>query len=243
MTVLLKGTVSDSPHILPRPQPSPPLSAQVSSNGRDSRRTFLRIDGVTEAVRPGGGLRTLPTQGRGLRDWKALTSTGAAWSHTQTQAEALWGGGGVRHAKLVWAPGEGSLEEAAGKSPQECPAGLDSVWQLDWGCLGMGGPPWSFPIPSHFLLLPHPQVPEERVFQDTLGLKKLNILSAEASQPMVNGPKERGRGRKSVGRCLLPSRDQKQGPGIGRGDIWVLLAPLRSRSGRRLAPGLASCHC
>lgn len=38
----------------------PLLSAQVSSNGRDSHRTFLRIDGVTETVGPGAGREILP---------------------------------------------------------------------------------------------------------------------------------------------------------------------------------------
>lgn len=181
VTVLLEGTVSAVPHP-PQPPASPPLSAQSSSSGRGSCRTFLRIDGVTEAVRPGEG--PAPSQSPeppqrtqsstwGPRAGKALLPP-AAWPGRTRQARAEpRGRGSVGHAELAWA------QEAQCRS-------LGSRGDGRWG---------------------------------------------------------RGGGRGRVGRSPLPSRDQKRGPGTGRGGIWVLLAPLRSRSGRRLAPGPASCRC
>lgn len=96
VTVLLEGQ-SLIYHSFPRPQPSPPLSTQVSSNGRENRRTFLRIDGVTEVVRPGSSCSPEfpPYPELGLRDREGtfprphFQRGSCRVTHTKTQAEAL----------------------------------------------------------------------------------------------------------------------------------------------------------
>lgn len=161
MTVLLEGQ-SLICHSFPRPQPSPPLSTQVSSNGRDNRRTFLRIDGVTEVVRPGSSCSPEfpPYPELGLRDPgrhlpKAPLPKGQLQGHTHKDPSR----GSVRRGELSGRQRCCGLGKVSGRgsreAPQELPlraglsmaTGFGSAW-------APGGPTWSFPIPSHFLLLP-----------------------------------------------------------------------------------------
>lgn len=83
--------------------------------------------------------------------------------------------------------------------------------------------------PKTPVLSKHPPLPREEA-------NKYRIMTGSEE----GSPKDRGG---NEGRCPFPHWGQKQRPGVDRDGIWVLLAPLRSRSARRLAPGPASCHC
>lgn len=105
--------------------------------------------------------------------------------------------------------------------------------------------PGAPPSPPHSLLLPHPQVPEEDIFQDTLGgPKKLNLPQCRSLPSHGERPLGERQREKSVGRCLLPPppQDQKRGPGTGRvasGFSW-LLSDLGQGVGWHQAPLLAA---
>lgn len=149
----------------------PPLSAQISSNGRGACRTFLRSDGVTEAETQDPPMAPDPlppfcqrtqssTLGRRAEAGQALTVTGAAWPGcTQLHPSRGSVGAGVSVMQSWCGHREALREEAEGGTfPQECPSGLASTRQLDWGCLGTG---WSYlelPHPSLFSPPPLPQV-------------------------------------------------------------------------------------
>lgn len=131
VTVLLEGTVSIC------------TSAETSSNGRDSCRTFLRSEGVTETWRPRGGLGALP--------WHWVTSQlgwRAEGCRKPPQGPTCKGAGvhrpkqrlrrqGVRHAEAMWAGGE------SGVPPR---ARLRTVARLGVPGHG-GGPTCSSPLP------------------------------------------------------------------------------------------------
>lgn len=207
MFLPLEGTVSDLSHP-PRPQPSPPLSAQVSSNGRDSCRTFLRIDGATRGgktrrrpwvpSRPRGGEQE--GHGQPLPQGPSWQRGRRAGAHTHGPKQRLCARRGVGHAKEVWAGGN-CLEA----SPR---AGLrGTTWDA------RGPPPCSFLVLSHRL----PHLKSQRT--DPLGAPHPGQI---LPKPWWVAP---GRGAEGGGvwtRVPPPTPGQKQGPGLGRGGVGSL---------------------
>lgn len=74
--------------------------------------------------------------------------------HTPRPKQGLCGEEGKGHAKVVWT-WEGSLDKAAGKFPGNTLLPRAALSVATGGVWALAGPTWSFPIPSHFLLLPH----------------------------------------------------------------------------------------
>lgn len=236
----------------------PPLSAQISSNGRGACRTFLRSDGVTEAETQDPPMAPDPlppfcqrtqssTLGRRAEAGQALTVTGAAWPGcTQLHPSRGSVGEGVSVMQSWCGHREAVREEAeGGRSPKNAPQSWPPHGNWTGGAWARGGPTWSFPTPPYFLL--HPSLKSRGAhLPGHRGSQEINLpqcRSLPSHGEWLLGERQREEECGSVGRCPLPSQDQKRGPGTGRGGIWVLLAPLRSRSGRRLAPGPASCRC